>query len=318
MGLDIPESVRSLLLLTNPGSRRASEVQRELESQVAELDGSCQVTWRDVFSSPETELAVDRAVIVGGDGTVNLGLKWLQEAGIRAPVALIPAGTGNNLARGLGLPVKTSEAIEIAFCTPDTHKIDAVGLNYDGETRGLMLQVGAAGMPALIAQRFDHLRQMPVISLPVRWIGDPFYRLLALQAIASNENRRFEWSIDIDGEPMELSGSALFFCNEGTIGGGFTPCPKSNVNDGLLDVCLLPTLGFRETLRLYREVSAGTHLETRDDIFYRQCKRVRLEQTRFPFLVDGDIMGTPEVIEMQVFPDSIELVLPQSRPSEPS
>ena len=114
MELDIPESIRSLLLLTNPGSRRAKEIHRELESRVAEIAGSCQVIWRDIFSPPDQELAVDRAVIVGGDGTVNLGLKWLQEAGVAAPVALIPAGTGNNLARGLGLPVKASDAIRIA------------------------------------------------------------------------------------------------------------------------------------------------------------------------------------------------------------
>jgi diacylglycerol kinase (ATP) len=311
MELDIPESIRSLLLLTNPGSRRAKEIHRELESRVAEIAGSCQVIWRDIFSPPDQQLAVDRAVIVGGDGTVNLGLKWLQEAGVAAPVALIPAGTGNNLARGLGLPVKASDAIRIAFCTVDTRRIDAVGMTYDGATRGLMLQVAAAGMPAHIARRFDQLRHMPVISYPVRWIGDPFYRLLALRTIASNENRSFEWDIDIDGESMELSGSALFFCNEGTIGGGFTPCPKANIDDGLLDVCLLPTLGFRETLQLFRQVSAGTHLDSRDDIFYRQCKRVRLKQSRYPFLVDGDIMGTPEVIELQSFPASIELVIPE-------
>lgn len=311
MGPDIPSSIRSLLLLTNPSSRRATEVRRQLESCISGLDASIQVTWKDVFQTAEHDSEVDRAVIVGGDGTVNLGLSWLNQAGIRAPVALIPAGTGNNLARGLGLPLEASEAIKVAFCTLTTRHVDAIGLSCDGARTGMMLQVAATRMPAYVASRFDRLRHLPLLSYPIRWIGDSFYRLLALQAIATNKNRNFKWNLNLDGEVLEVCGAALFFGNEGTIGGGFTPCPRARIDDGLLDVCLLPTLSFRKTLQLFKQVSNGTHLKDRDDIFYRQCRTVQLKQAPCPFLVDGDIRGNPAKIELECLPGIVELVLPE-------
>ncbi|MGE4618520.1 MAG: acylglycerol kinase family protein, partial [Planctomycetota bacterium] len=168
MELDVPASVRSLLLLTNSGSRRALEIRLQLESYLIDLPDTIEIIWKDVFTSPDPHLTTDRAVIVGGDGTVNLGLSWLKSSGLDVPVALVPAGTGNNLARGLGIPIEPAKAIELAFCTEETRCIDSVQLTYDEKTTGMMLQVAAAGMPALVAQRFDRLRHMPILSHPVR------------------------------------------------------------------------------------------------------------------------------------------------------
>lgn len=308
-------SIQSILILTNPGSRRAKEVRQKLESVLDDRDGALEVIWRDVFSDAEYHRA-DRVLIAGGDGTVNLGLSWLTKAKMNTPVALIPAGTGNNLARGLGIPVDTDQAIQVALGTSNTRKIDGIDLKFQEQSAGLMLQVAAAGMPAHVARRFDRLRHLPLISHPVRWIGDPVYRLLALLTIAGNENRKFQWQIELDEEVLDIDGAALFFGNEGTIGGGFTPCPRARIDDGLLDVCLLPTLPFRQTLRLFDQVSKGIHLEENNDILYRQCRKVRLSQVSFPFLVDGDIRGYPELIELQCLPQCVELVIPENPATE--
>ncbi|MEC9476903.1 MAG: diacylglycerol kinase family protein [Planctomycetota bacterium] len=313
-----PVPIRSLLILTNPGSRQARKVRQQLESLLADHHDRLEIHWKDVFSPSQFDQQVDRVLLVGGDGTINLGLSWLKSAGIVAPVALIPAGTGNNLARGMGIPVAVERSIELALGTSTTHRIDGVDLKYDGESAGMMLQVAAAGMPAHVAGRFDRLRHLPVICHPIRWSGDWIYRLLALLTIAGQQNREFDWQLELDGELLEVQGAALFFGNEGTIGGGFTPCPEARIDDGLLDVCLLPTLPFGETLRLFKQVSAGTHLEENDAVIYRQCRTVRFRQVEGPFLVDGDIRGNPQRIELECSPGAVELVLPEGADIRPS
>ncbi|MGE4619838.1 MAG: hypothetical protein AAEJ04_08540, partial [Planctomycetota bacterium] len=64
------------------------------------------------------------------------------------------------------------------------------------------------------------------------------------------------------------------------------------------------------SLKLIEQVSSGSHLENRSDILYRQCRRVVLKQTRHPFLVDGDISGIPQMIELESAKGGVKLVLP--------
>ena len=303
--------LNSLLVLTNPGSRRAHEVRAALERSLSELDSAASVTWIDVISDPPKAGAFDRVAIVGGDGSVNLALRWLDRADIRAPVAIIPAGTGNNLARGLGIPVAAADSIALALHSTHSRHIDAVRYRLDEDGSGIMLQVAALGMPARVAMQFDRLRHQSMLRHPIRWLGDSFYRLLALVAVTKGKSEQQQWQINIDGNDQDGCGSALFLGNEGTIGGGFHPCPRASLDDGLLDLCLIPPLTTVEAIRLFSKISRGKHLEARSDIFYIQCRKVRIQQSAAPFLVDGDIVGAPRVIELEVIPGHLEVILPE-------
>jgi diacylglycerol kinase family enzyme len=66
-----------------------------------------------------------------------------------------------------------------------------------------------------------------------------------------------------------------------------------------------------EAIRLFSKISRGKHLEARSDIFYIQCRRVRIEQSAAPFLVDGDIVGAPQVVELEVIPGHLDVILPE-------
>jgi len=303
--------LNSLLVLTNPGSRRAHEVRTELEQSLSELDPAPSVTWIDVISDQPESGAFDRVAIVGGDGSVNLALRWLDRADISAPVAIIPAGTGNNLARGLKIPTAAADSIALALHSSHSRRIDAVRYLLDGEVSGIMLQVAALGMPARVAMQFDRLRHKPLLRHPIRWLGDSFYRLLALVAMARGKNEQQQWRISVDGTDQDGCGSALFLGNEGTIGGGFHPCPRASLDDGLLDLCLIPPLTTVEAIRLFSKISRGKHLEARSDIFYIQCRKVRIEQSAAPFLVDGDIVGAPQEVELEVLPGHLDVILPE-------
>ncbi len=301
---------RNLLVLTNRGSRRAQPVRAALEEALSSRTDGPEVHWVDVFSTPENRDPVDRVAIVGGDGSVNLAIHWLDQARIDAPVAILPAGTGNNLARGLHIPTDAEASIRCALESTHCRSIDAVRYQLDRQRSGMMLQVAALGMPAAVARRFDQLRHMPMIRQPIRWLGDSFYRWLAIQSALRGRRQRTLWKLDIDGETLEQEGLAIFFGNEGTIGGGFHPCPRARLDDGLLDVCLIPPLSIGESFHLLPRVSRGSHLDDRPDIIYRQCRKLRIEQRPGPFLVDGDIVGNATSIELELVPGRLQVVLP--------
>jgi diacylglycerol kinase (ATP) len=306
------DRIGSLLVLTNPGSRRASEVRKELEDTVSSLDPAPRMTWCEVTSTPEDPGPVDRIFIVGGDGTVNLALRWLAQVAVEAPAAIIPAGTGNNLARGLGIPTTPARSIALALDSTTTRKIDAVHYTLDDGSTGWMLQVAALGFPAVVARRFDRLRRQPVIHHPIRWLGDFFYRILAIITLFSRHTAPIEWKFKTHDRSWEAAGMALFLGNEGTIGGGFRPCPNALLDDGLLDQCLIPSLTPWSAMKLFPKISRGTHLEACPDLTYRQDEKIRIEQPAGPFLVDGDIVGNPQAIDLEVLARHFEVFLPQS------
>ena len=301
----------SLLVLTNPGSRRASEVRKLLEETISALAEVPPLIWCEVTSTPENPGPVDRIFIVGGDGTVHLALQWLEQAGVEAPAAILPAGTGNNLARGLGIPTTPARSIALALESSTTRKIDAVRYTLDGESTGLMLQVAALGFPAVVARRFDRLRRLPFIRHPVRWLGDFCYRLLAVFTLFSGHTKPIAWKFKMTDGDWEATGMALFLGNEGTIGGGFRPCPKARLDDGSLDLCLIPHRSPWSSMKLLPKISSGTHLEADPDIIYSQHQKICIEQQASPFLVDGDIVGTPRVIELEVLAGHFEVILPR-------
>ena len=171
-----------------------------------------------------------------------------------------------------------------------------------------MLQITSTGLPAKVTHRFDRWRKFPLIKHPVRWLGDSFYRLLALQTLLMETRRNRSARIIIDGEELETFGPAVFVANEATIGGGFTPCPKANLSDGLLDLCVLPKVSYFEAFSLFREISAGRHLDRFPEVVYRQGREVTLIQESHPVLVDGDVLGAPEVLELRVVPAGLQLI----------
>lgn len=299
---------KKILILGNPGSRRAAEAQHLLKAAPELTSTDFEVQQVNLFETDHIESSPDRVFVIGGDGTVRLAVNWLHRQSWKCPIAIIPAGTGNNLCKGLGFPLDLQEALQIALHGQGQRFIDTISINADGESWGQMLQITSTGLPARITHRFDRWRKVPVLRHPVRWLGDRFYRWLAIQALLMETRRNRDAKVIIDGEELAVTGPAIFVGNEATIGGGFTPCPNALLDDGLLDVCILPRVSYLEAFSLFREVSAGRHLDQYPDLIYRQAQTVKLVQQAEPVLVDGDVLGSPEVLEFEVIPKSLHLI----------
>ena len=302
------ESRQKILVLGNPGSRRAAEARHILDASAELKSSDFEVHWVNIFETDHFESAPERVLVVGGDGTVRLAVNWLKKQDWQSPVAIIPAGTGNNLCKGLGFPLDLEKSLHVALQGQGLRTIDTLAITADGKSWGQMLQITATGLPARVTHRFDRWRKVPVLRHPVRWLGDSFYRCLAVQALLMETRRHRDPEILVDGKTMKVRGPAVFVGNEATIGGGFTPCPRARLDDGLLDLCVLPQVSYSESFSLFKEVSAGRHLDRFPEVIYRQAREITLIQKPHPVLVDGDVLGSPEVLEFRVIPGALKLI----------
>lgn len=108
----------SWIVVHNEGARKG----RRVLEMVQEALSSCSERFNfcPVGALPNCDVSPERVVVVGGDGTVNLTTNWLHANGLYTTLALVPAGTGNNLAGGLGLPSSVPEAIDVALTGRDS------------------------------------------------------------------------------------------------------------------------------------------------------------------------------------------------------
>lgn len=224
----------------------------------------------------------DRIVVMGGDGMMHLGVNAVAESDI--PLALIPAGSGNDLCRGLGIPV-------------------------DDERAALDLM---AGCP----RRFDLLRLTPPDpSAPPAWVGSivasgfdarvnlranamtfPRGRAQYPVAVAAElaTFRPIHYRLVVDGVSRDLDAMLVAIGNTSSFGGGLKMCPDAVPDDGLLDITIIHPVPRRTLVRMFPAIYSGafTHLA---EVELLRARTVELGGT----LADGTpltVMGDGEEI----------------------
>lgn len=236
-------------------------------------------SYAELIASAKRELSTkpDALVVVGGDGMVNLGVNLVAGTGI--PMGLIPAGTGNDMARALGIPHEDQEAALAQFIRAldsEPRDIDA-GLctNEAGETRwfGCML---SAGFDSVVNERANQITYPKGKS---RYTLALFLELFTLKPI--------EYRITLDGKPMNTGGMMVSVGNGESLGGGMKVTPGALVDDGELDVLVVGPLSRLAFLRIFPKVFKGTHIEDPRVDLYR-AKNIRLEAADVVGYTDGE------------------------------
>lgn len=270
------------------------------------------------------ELA-DVVLVFGGDGTVHRHLGQLVRLGL--PVLVVPAGSGNDFARALGLRrVRDSLAAWRKFCggagsvSAENVRLIDLGViapleNANGpsavaqggsapHTSRYFCCVAGVGLDGEVAQRANRLP---------RWLrGHGGYLLSMPQTIltfaplpmkvSSAEEDGAGWATRSD-QPTILAA----FANTPVYGGGMQIAPRAKLDDGLLDVCTVGPVGRFRLLRLFPTVYHGNHLKI-PEVSYFQASRVRVE-TEHPLDVyaDGEyVCRTP--VEVGVHKAALKVV----------
>ncbi|MCL2595844.1 MAG: NAD(+)/NADH kinase, partial [Promicromonosporaceae bacterium] len=186
-------------------------------------------------------------IVAGGDGTVRATAKALAESNV--PMAVLPIGTGNLLARNLSLPLTSIEEALTVALTGQTRAIDVgwmrvtqTEIGLDGTPRAGAGVVGDVQPFLVIAGLgFDAAMVTDVDAKLKHRFGWPAYFLAGLRHL---HGRRIHAAITLDdGQRLTTHARSVMVGNCGRIPGGFTLLPAAMVDDGVLDVAAIDTRG---------------------------------------------------------------------------
>lgn len=226
----------------------------------------------------------DVVAVMGGDGMAHLGVNACADSD--ATLAVIPAGTGNDFARGAGIPRSISGAVE-AIVAGRVRVMDLSRLtNGDGPR-----YVGA-----VVSSGYDARVNRATNDIQLRF-GALSYGWIALRELAAFSPLNYR--LVIDGEQRELNAMLVAICNTGVFGGGMQISPDADAADGLLDVTIIHEASRGKLLRLLPTVYTGGFIHN------AVVERVRARSVE----VDGDglfLMGDGE--EMGDVPAKVECV----------
>jgi diacylglycerol kinase (ATP) len=232
---------------------------------------------------------VDVVAAVGGDGTVN----EISSAIVGSTTALgvVPFGSGNGLARFLGIPMDTVASIK------------ALG-GYRVETidSGLMngqpfFNMAGMGFDAHIAEVFSHGKKRGFLT----------YIKSSMQEIMSYKPEKY--SLEIDGKKYERNAFIISIANSSQWGNNVHVAPRASVQDGLLDICIiskfpvwrLPEIGARLMLKT---IEASTYIEI--------IKGKDIHVTRLvpgAIHLDGEPQVMPADLHINIMPNSLKVIV---------
>ncbi len=238
----------------------------------------------------------DLVLVAGGDGTVRTVCAALTGSGV--PIAILPAGTGNLLARNLGVPLDLADALDLAF-EGAPRIFDVIEIRADDRPVDHSLVMAGLGADALIMSETN-----PDLK---KVVGSAAYVMAALQTL----NRPpFKATVCLDGVgAVERTPSLALIANVGNLQGSIPLVPDAVPDDGLLDVLLASAQGPAGWAAITTRVL--TRAPDAPGIERAQARRVVLEtDTPVPFQIDGDAIGTCTRLEATIRPEAITLVTP--------
>jgi len=247
------------VIIVNPtaGAGRAARVVPWLRTRVATSPGAELHVTRDAgeaeaLAASAAQGGCERVVAVGGDGTVQAVLNGLLGVSRGTELGVLPVGTGNDLARSLGLPVVADEAWRVAT-GPSTRRIDvARARNGEGRERWFA-SAGGIGFDAQVAAAMATRRG---------WRGGRAgYLLTTLAELRRFENQRI--TMTVDGVPGEHQVLLVAIANGAYYGGGMRIAPDAQPDDGLLDLCLVGDISRLTAIRQLPNLYRGTHVRHR-------------------------------------------------------
>lgn len=237
----------------------------------------------------------DAIVAAGGDGTVSGVADGMAHSG--TPMGIVPVGTGNTLARDLGIPIDSAEALDLLTGAHEVKEVD--GMRVDD--RFFVLNV-SIGISSLIMRHTEYQQKRRFGFLAYIWQGVRW--LVGLQP------RRF--TVVTDEESRQIRASEVVIANSRLI--GMPPFGWGDhvlLDDGRLDICLVCARTAPDYIRLSANILLGRPRQD-PDIRYLSAKRsIRVETDRpLPVQGDGDVIGqTP--LGVEVVPSALRVIVPR-------
>jgi YegS/Rv2252/BmrU family lipid kinase len=288
-------STRQLAVVLNPIKVEDAGQFRSIVEAMAKESGWSAPRWHyTTVEDPGTGMAeaaaiegADLVLVAGGDGTVREVCAELAGTGV--PVGIIPVGTGNLLARNLGVPLYLRSAIDVALNGQD-RAIDLVKVSGDGMEDTYFMVMAGMGFDAAIMEGVNE-----DIKKKIGWFA---YVISALKSLMFPA-QRVEISVD-GGEFTRHRARTVVVGNVGFLQAGMPLLPDASIDDGLLDVVILHPRNFFSWVPLAWRVLLK--LKHTDELVDRKvgASVVIRASTDTPRQLDGDSVGPGRELRMEV------------------
>lgn len=289
---------RDIALLVNPvcggtrGLRLVAPVVERLRRRGARVRVTYGRTPAEAGAAAQRAVAAapDALVTLGGDGLVNAALQAL--VGTDVALGIVPAGTGNDIARGLGIPTGDPLAAADIACGDAVRVVDA------GRCGGRWFAgVVSTGFDSLVTERANRM---------TRPQGGGRY--VAALAAELRVLRPLPFALELDGRRWEFEAVLVSVGNGVSYGGGMRICPDATLDDGLLDVTAVGPVSRRELVRFFPTVYRGRHLG-HSAVTTARARSVSLDAPGVTAYADGEPFA-PLPVTCDAVAGSLRVVVP--------
>jgi YegS/Rv2252/BmrU family lipid kinase len=235
----------------------------------------------------------DTVFAVGGDGTVNEVAQGLVHT--NTPMSIIPKGSGNGLARHLGIPmnfirslsmIKSTNVISMdTFLVNNKLSVNVSGIGFDGHVASMFGKDGKRG-----------------------FIG---YSKLVLNEFKSF--REFDSHFTINGDEYPRKAFMISLANSSQFGNNARVAPHASVCDHLIDVSIIKKISFLESIGFGYQMFTGQLHHSRL-VEIKQAKSLHLKLARpMAYHIDGEGMSPSKEFQITIQPSSLRMVIPQKK-----
>jgi diacylglycerol kinase (ATP) len=272
------------------------------------------IEWIDTEGAGDAQEAAEEwsdglLIVVGGDGTVNEVVNGLGRVGFPRDVtlAVLPMGTGNDLAATLAIPDDLEEAQE-TIRKNRVRTFDVARIRSEGVGERYFINVSTGGFGAETSNLADE-------EMKSRW-GKLTYFRASLERARDFDVR--EVRVTLDGEERRVRAVNVAVGNCRYAGGGWLAAPKANPEDGLLDFVVIEDIGLKEALALAPPALARSDYLDKEGVFSARAKKIRVETQPggLEFTADGELIGD-EPADFEVIPHTLKVVVGPDYVPEP-
>jgi diacylglycerol kinase (ATP) len=289
-------------IICNPGAGSVDDL-AEIHEQLAAFDGA-EIQFSEAPGEPmrlahaAAEAGFERIIAAGGDGTLNEVVNGIAGYSDRLELGLIPLGTGNDFAKMLDLPTGVDACIE-TLRAGHIRAVDVVRVTSDRVR--FYLNVSAGGFSGTVDDKLTP-------EIKANW-GPLAYVRCAAEALPELRAYATEITLD-DTTTFSENLYNVVVANGRYVAGGTIIAPEASIDDGLLDIVLVPESSATDLALVAAQIAVGRHLGS-DRIIFRRARKVSVRSTPgMWFNVDGELIGN-EPATFEVLPRALKFLAAQ-------
>lgn len=231
-------------------------------------------------------------VAVGGDGSINEVAQGLVN-NKKGKLAIIPNGTGNDLAKQLEIPLDPKISLK-RILNGKERELDVIKANNHN-----FMNIGSIGYDSEVIYNYNDFRDK--ISGKLSYLFSVLYTLIGFKS------KKME--IEIDGEKFRGNYTLLALGNGKYYGGGFKILPKAKVDDGKIHICIVSELSRFKILLLFPTILFGIHIKIAKyvKIYKANTLNVKLEEAIWLNL-DGELVEKTDYVQFALEKYKIKLI----------